>query len=556
MNRRLKRIEMVKNKTGHAAVVEKIRSLLKDQKYIPANDLINSLLNENPNDDVALALSARIAFDLDKGDFGASQAQKAIEINSMNDEAYALLGKYYYDKQMYDEAKNCYLKANRINDSNPEVVIGMTNICLVFHKDDEALLFGESAVYLDPDNPLANMAYADILRQKNRFEEAETYYRKAMHLDTKLPSSFLGLGIILYSMGRYEEAVDVYRRIPKDNLSDKIKWNMSLAYLSTGRWQMGYRYYLTGFSEKTRTPNRMTSIQKPMWKGEDLSDKTIMIWREQGVGDEILFSYYYNEVIRRAKKVIIECEKRLIPIFKQSFPAAEVRPQSMSMETIAQDGYVTYREVREDYDYHIPAMQLPQFLYNNPKDIPIAEKSVFSIRDEVSQKWKQRVSELPGLKVGIIWRGGNVIRTRSLQYFSVSDMSRIFSVKGVTFVNLMYAECAEEKQYIKDNYGVSLVEWDDLNLKDDFEDVMALTANLDLVIGAGTCTSNIAGMMMTPTVIFSAIRPWTLYGGNKFHMMPNTVNLVKEKWNGDNSELDVKIAAIIERFKETGKIQL
>src|SRR3546814_4385560 len=76
-----------------------------------------------------------------------------------------------------------------------------------------------------------------------------------------------------------------------------------------------------------RKPNRR--FRQPRWQGEDISDKRILVWREQGVGDEIDFSRRYPQIIAAAGQTVIEADKRLLPLFARTFSQAQFLPEKL-----------------------------------------------------------------------------------------------------------------------------------------------------------------------------------------------------------------------------------
>src|SRR3546814_20811698 len=81
------------------------------------------------------------------------------------------------------------------------------------------------------------------------------------------------------------------------------------------------------FQTNLRKPNRR--FRQPRWQGEVISDKRILVWREQGVGDEIDFARRFRQIIGAAKETVIEADKRLAPIFQRSFPEAKLLPEPL-----------------------------------------------------------------------------------------------------------------------------------------------------------------------------------------------------------------------------------
>ena len=74
-----------------------------------------------------------------------------------------------------------------------------------------------------------------------------------------------------------------------------------------------------------------------------MNGKTILIWSEQGVGDTITWSSCISYVASQAKHCILECQEKLVPLLKRSFPNIEVKAEDRSFDA-----------ERNNFDYHIP----------------------------------------------------------------------------------------------------------------------------------------------------------------------------------------------------------
>src|SRR3546814_16424553 len=74
-----------------------------------------------------------------------------------------------------------------------------------------------------------------------------------------------------------------------------------------------------------RKPNRR--FRQPRWQGEDIFDKRVLVWREQGVGDEIDFSRRYPQLIAAARQTVIEDDKRPLPVSARNFSPAQRLPE-------------------------------------------------------------------------------------------------------------------------------------------------------------------------------------------------------------------------------------
>ena len=99
---------------------------------------------------------------------------------------------------------------------------------------------------------------------------------------------------------------------------------------------------------------------KPIWKGENNS--RIYIWKEQGIGDEIMFCSILPEIAAISKKIILNCDKRLIPLFERSFPNNIIYEHNRNNIN------------EKNYDFHISMGSLRRFFR---KDLNSFEKASF-----------------------------------------------------------------------------------------------------------------------------------------------------------------------------------
>ena len=118
------------------------------------------------------------------------------------------------------------------------------------------------------------------------------------------------------------DALSYYQKALQISPDDaEVHWNMSLALLSSGNFKEGWRKYEWRFEVKDF---KQRTFPIPRWDGSSLKGKTLFIHAEQGVGEEIMFASCLPEVIAPADSCVIECDKRLVPLFTRSFPKAKV----------------------------------------------------------------------------------------------------------------------------------------------------------------------------------------------------------------------------------------
>ncbi|AWJ86466.1 hypothetical protein TSH58p_23520 (plasmid) [Azospirillum sp. TSH58] len=370
---------------------------------------------------------------------------------------------------------------------------------------DEAERAHRRALRLMPDEPQANNNFGHALQGRLRHAEAARWFRRALALDPSYAAALCNLGLAVQRLGDGVLAERLYGRALRVAPDLPLAhFNRGLLRLERGELAEGWAGYGWRFASGQAGGARQPRL--PAWRGEDLAGKRLLIWGEQGVGDTILFSSLCAEAIARARSVVIETDRRLVPLFARSFPAALVRAQRSDAGAVP------------DCDLHTPIGSLARVLRR--------ELSAFSgaadgwlVPDPVRVAlWRERVAALgPGLRVGIGWRSALMTESRRAAYSRLDQWEALFAVPGVVFVTLQYGACEAERVAAEERFGIAIHRWDDLDLTDDFDGTAALMTNLDLVISPATAVGELAAALGVPvwrfggrdwTQLGSAVRPW------------------------------------------------
>ena len=366
----------------------------------------------------------------------------------------------------------------------------------------EALSLHDRALRLAPDRASAHTARGLALQTLGRLDEAEAAHRRALEIDRNLADAHANLGMLFWQSARTPEAEASLQRALELNPSlEAAHLNLGLVSLALGKLGVGWESYRWRFRAKGY---RDRVVAAPVWEGEPMPGKRLLVWREQGVGDEILFASCFRSLAGRVGHVVIECDRRLVSLFARSFPDATVRAESVTPE-----GRELF--VPADCDAHIAAGGLPRLL--RPTVGSFTDAGPWLVPDPKRVTlWRDRVAALgPGLKVGIGWRSQMMTMDRKASYVTLDAFAPLFALKGITFINVQYGDCEAEISAAEARFGVRIHRWDDLDLKDDFEGAAALTANLDLVITPAISAGELAGALGVPVWRFGG-RDWTQLG--------------------------------------------
>ncbi|MGV3629450.1 MAG: tetratricopeptide repeat protein [Betaproteobacteria bacterium] len=326
--------------------------------------------------------------------------------------------------------------------------------------------------------------------------------QKALIHDAGRPEVHVMLGSAFFALGRVADATAAYQRaLAIDPDSPDARFHIGLIQLMSGQYREGWQ----GFEQRfRREKNRAMRPCRPAWDGTVLKDRTLLVMREQGLGDEIMFSSCYPQLISQAQRCFIECEPRLEKLFARSFPGAVFCPLE-DVKTNAQTNPGVEIDVR------VYAGSLPRHLRGTLEDFPVHDG--YLKPDPLrTAYWRERLASLgAGLKVGISWRGGTVFTHRERRTLSLPALQSLLSVPGVRWINLQYGKRAGEIAELRETTGIDIVDWPEA-VDGDYDETAALVSALDLVISVCTSVVHLTGALGRSAWVMTALVPEWRYG--------------------------------------------
>ena len=402
-------------------------------------------------------------------------------------------------KQAYDRILGSVNEA----DIDFDAVMVLCASAAAMGMEQESLKYALDAVRKRPTSALAHSNLGGGFLSMGKFTEAKMCFETALILEPENAHAYTNLGVIESQLGRREQAAQyaekalaLFNKTNNHNEINRAKFHLALNYLCLGFIEKAWEYYPSGLMFKgtsSREPQRMFSC--PEWTNEDIADKTLMVWREQGLGDEIHFYSAINYALLKCRKLIIECDIRLVPILKRSYPTAEVRPNIF----ISDDPH--FRSPLNDYDYHIPVGQLYAKCYAVKEKFKEVEVGYLRPDEERVAFYNRRLGPRNGsIRVGVSWRSGLLSPTRIRHYTSLTDWGAVFNLPEIQFVNLQYGDTKAEVKSAESQFKISLNSWSDLDRKDQLDDLAALMKNLDVVISTPNAVAQMAGALGIKTL--------------------------------------------------------
>jgi hypothetical protein len=320
-------------------------------------------------------------------------------------------------------------------------------------------------------------------------QKAKKAFIKAYKLNPKNYRAMANHALMCLQTGQPEKCVNLCNKALALNPQlEAAAHNRALAKIMQRDWS-GWDDWFDTLGVKHREAR---DYGVPDWNGEP---GTVLVYGEQGVGDEIMYTSCLEDILK-TNKVVFDCDSRLEGLFKRSFDC-DVYGDRFKKQSRAAD---------QEFDYQCAIGQLPYFYRKSDESFP--GKPYLKVCPERSLQWKALFDTFKGKKVGIAWRGGLRNTGEKRRSLEIADLEPLLCEKN-TYISLEYKHVDQE---VLDKYN--LKSYPRATAKGgDIDDLAALIANLDYVVTACTTVVYIAGALGIPCFVLVPSSP-----GYRYHL--------------------------------------
>ena len=346
---------------------------------------------------------------------------------------------------------------------------------------------------LEHHNPDMHCNWGLAWQLQERWDQAIDQFELAISQKSDHAPSHINLGSALAVKERFEDACGALRRgVQLDDSCNDAKFNLGLTLLTIGEFEEGWQFYET----RLRLPDKVRSpLSTPMWDGkiESLQGEPLLVWAEQGFGDNIQFARYVPILIEAGVKVTLSTRKPLMPLLKECL--APYSPAIVEHTTQELQGF----------SHHVALLSLPKLCGTTRDTVPMMPgylRRPSQIPDQL------RIQRQPfALHIGLVWASGvdnkEMYADKSM---ALEPLMRLFDKwrqeRFVVIHSLQVGADASQLDPWRSERGVV----DHSEQIRDFLDTACLISQFDLVISVDTAVAHLAGALDVPV--------WTLLQHN------------------------------------------
>lgn len=356
------------------------------------------------------------------------------------------------------------------------------------NRRDEALASYDRAFAIEPHFVETLNNRANVLQKFGRHDESVMMYERALAIDPNRAEVLKNSSNSLAALGRHREALANCSRATtiKPTYAD-AQWNESLLRLRVGDFLGGWEKYEWRW-KRDENIEKQRSFTQPLWLGEaPVADKTIFLYREQGMGDTIQFARYAPLLTKRDARVILEVQPPLKSLLSQIGPNIQV---------------IGSGEDIPGFDLHCPLLSLPLAFCTELGTIP-ANVPYLTVPGDRMAQWSERLPPRCELRVGIAWSGNVSHKDDHNRSIALARAAPLFDVPDIQFVSLQKELRDSDAQVLAQDTRIT-----DLGSHfGDFSDTAAAVALVDLVISVDTSVAHLAGALGKPVWVLLPFCP-------------------------------------------------
>jgi tetratricopeptide (TPR) repeat protein len=379
------------------------------------------------------------------------------------------------------KSKKAVASFRRALEINPNYFQGWFQLGLLLTKTDSmdhAITCLLTAVEICPDDARAYFRLGNALAEQNHIDLAISCYRQAVQLKPDDIEACIELANVLVAQGDIEAAITFFDRALAIHSNHPVaRWNRSVAHLLSGNFDKGWK----DFDWRQRLPGQqvcgLQDAENNHWEGESFTDKRLLIYSEQGLGDTLQFVRYLPTVKALGGTVILATYKPLLPLLKNCDGIDH-------LEELPANGCPS-----SSYDLCLPIMSLPVVFHTTLETIP-AQIPYLDADPLKTKAWRHRFAH-QAFRVGIVWKGSPSHandRNRSCQ---LEQFLPLMKMPGIQWYGLQKGPGAEEIHQIESPFMIDILGEE----FEDFGDTAAVIENLDLLISVDTAVVHLAGAM-------------------------------------------------------------
>jgi len=402
------------------------------------------------------------------------------------------LGIAYHERHDDVRAAACYRRALELEPGFVEARNNLGNALASLGEEAEATACYREVIERAPAHPDAYSNLGVLLQERGEADAAIASYRKALELRPDHSDALSNVGYLLQEQGRVEEAIAYYRRALEANPGlARAGYNLGIALLARHDFTPGWELHEKRFETVPPIALARRLAMPPFTPADWEGPHRVAVWREQGIGDQLLYSTLLAELAERGQSFVLEADRRLVPALARAHPDWTVVEPGASEAAFA------------SCDRHIAVGSLARLLRPTAATFARQPRALLAADPARVEAYRSRIAAPGKRSVAVSWRSfqpkarGYLQRKKSMDLAAFMGLSRRDDLR---LLDVQYGDTAAEREAFA-TAGGRLERFEELDLYDDLEGVLAAVQACDLVVTTSNVTAHFGGALGKETLL-------------------------------------------------------
>ena len=390
--------------------------------------------------------------------------------------------RFLNSEKNYKQAVIHLTKAFKINPNSSKLNFNLALSYKGIKNFEKAVEHYNKTLELNPKYYQSYNHLSSIYYDQNLYFEAVNYVKKAIEFNPEYVEGLNNYGVMLRDLGFIEKSEIFLKKAVNLNPNYHTAiWNLAITKLSQENYKEGWLGFNSRWLNPNLNQNQNIFCNKPIWNGSEIGN--LLIWSEQGIGDQIMFSRFFKFLTNYKGEVFAILNPKLEIILKESFPHINF------VDKLEQD----------KFDFHLPIASFGEIFINNKEDL-FKNSSSYLVSKKCGIKNKIKISTKKNFLIGISWKSVND-QFGDDKSIKLSELKDILNIPNVTFINLQYGDVNDEIKRINKEIKNEIKIIKDIDMLNDIQRMGSVINELDLVVTISNSTAHLSGAIGKDTIL-------------------------------------------------------
>ena len=343
---------------------------------------------------------------------------------------------------------------------------------------------------------MANYIFSEASKKTNedKFDDAAAIYGNLTDLLPAVAGAFMQRGRCHWEMHRWDEALKDFETAYQLNPNDAdVAWTLALMRLQNNNFRNAWPLYEKRWESKTFKSPRLRTSKKQWSSGRTNNADRVLVWPEQGLGDQIIYASLLNHLASRVEQVTAMVDARLVEPFRRGMPR---------IKFVSHDTHVK----AHDFDYHVPIASLGAYFIDTLSDIHQYRAKDYIKADAGRTAQLRKMIGLGDKEqvIGLSW-ASTAKMVGKHKSCTLQDLEPVLAwgkKHGHRFISLQYGEAVNDLQEYTDIIDPPV------NTFFDIDGVCSLISMCSFVVTVSNVNAHLAGAMGKQTYLLDANKLW------------------------------------------------